>query len=398
MEKSLGAPKGTPLVGHLGLSLYYAGFFLVGGVLAPFWPMFLSGRGLNATAIGILLALTLWVRALSGPALARLADAVGRPRLIVILATGFALPVLFAFFPARGFAALLALNLLFQTLFAGCLPLAEATALRAASAHRGYGRIRLWGSFSFVVAAIAGGFVLEGRVTLRPETILWLVILCIALVWLTTFALPDLRAVRSPRTHRPFRDLFRSRPFLLVIAAAGLIHGAHAILYGFGSLHWSAAGLPKWQIGLLWAEGTLAEIVLFAFGGRLVNRLGPVWLLALGGGTGTLRWGVIASTSSLAALVPIQLLHGLSFGAMHLGVMLYFARHLPDSQINAAQSLYAGLTNGAVMGACMMLAGLLFYNFGGAAFWAAAGLSALSLPLLWWLVASQPPRPDYAGT
>ena len=51
------------------------------------------------------------------------------------------------------------------------------------------------------------------------------------------------------------------------------------MLYGFGSLRWLQAGYSEDAIGVLWAIGVVAEVILFAFGGVLVQRLGPVGLL-----------------------------------------------------------------------------------------------------------------------
>ena len=40
----------------LRLSGYYAAIFLIVGVKSPFWPVFLSGRGLGAREIALLFA------------------------------------------------------------------------------------------------------------------------------------------------------------------------------------------------------------------------------------------------------------------------------------------------------------------------------------------------------
>jgi PPP family 3-phenylpropionic acid transporter len=174
-----------------------------------------------------------------------------------------------------------------------------------------------------------------------------------------------------------------------MILAAGLIHGGHAVQFGFGSLRWAEAGYPSWLIGLLWAEASAAEILLFAYGGRLVERLGPSWLLGLAGALGALRWLVLGSTTELWAVVQVQLLNAANFGAMHLGAMLFIAKAVGPGYANMAQSLYSGLTFGAMMGGAMLLSGWLYAWSPFGAYAAAAAMSlggagaALALALTW---------------
>ena len=69
--------------------------------------------------------------------------------------------------------------------------------------------------------------------------------------------------------------LFGSKSFRLAVGGTALIQGAHAAYYGFAALFWRSQGLSDTVIGLLIAEGIVAEILLFARGRRLVERLGP---------------------------------------------------------------------------------------------------------------------------
>src|SRR5690606_17254902 len=83
--------------------------------------------------------------------------------------------------------------------------------------------------------------------------------------------------------------LARHPAFLLFLLAASMAQASHAVYYGFSALHWRASGLSETVIGLLWAEGVIAEILLFAVGARVTARIGPAALLALAGAAGMLR-------------------------------------------------------------------------------------------------------------
>ena len=128
-------------------------------------------------------------------------------------------------------------------------------------------------------------------------------------------------------------------------------------------------------IGWLWAIGVVAEVVLFAAGGRLVARLGPAGLLALAGAAGILRWSVLAFTTALVPLALVQVLHAFTFGAAHLGAMHFIARIAAPEWAASAQGLYTALSTGLIMGAMMLAAGWLYESAGGLGFLVMAGAS-----------------------
>src|SRR5882672_10313651 len=73
------------------LALLYAAFFLTAGWHMPLFPLWLSARGLDAAAIGFVLAAFQLVRIVATPAGTRLADRYGSlNRAIAIAAAGMA--------------------------------------------------------------------------------------------------------------------------------------------------------------------------------------------------------------------------------------------------------------------------------------------------------------------
>ena len=128
-------------------------------------------------------------------------------------------------------------------------------------------------------------------------------------------------------------------------------------------------------IAALWALGVLAEIVLFAFSGRLPAFFQPMVLIAIGALGATLRWGGMAFDPPVAALPFLQLLHALSFGATHLGAVTYIARYAPAGQSARAQG-YLSIAMGVTLAAAMGLSGALYASSAGLAY-AAMALAAI---------------------
>ncbi|MEX1082993.1 MAG: MFS transporter, partial [Xanthobacteraceae bacterium] len=120
--------------------------------------------------------------------------------------------------------------------------------------------------------------------------------------------------------------------------------------------------------------GVIAEITLFALSGRLPPALSATALLLAGGLGAVLRWTAMALGPPAAALPILQCLHGLSFGATHLGAVLFVARTAPPGLSATAQGNLA-VVLGAVMALSMGLSGLLYGAFGARAY---AGMALMA--------------------
>ena len=237
--------------------------------------------------------------------------------------------------------------------------------------------MRLWGSIAFIVAAVGAGQLLVGR---DENLILWLIVATLALTIGATAGLP---AASTPAPtvdgsrRSPILGLLSNRVFVIFLVAVGMVQASHAAYYGFATLHWRAAGLSDGAIGALWAEGVVAEIVLFAFSGAIAKRFGPARLLLIGAAAGVVRWGVLGWTADLAVVAAVQWLHALTFAATHLGAMHFLVRAIPREHSATAQTLYAALGVGVLMGVAMIISGEIYGALAGAAFYAMAVMSAL---------------------
>jgi PPP family 3-phenylpropionic acid transporter len=365
------------------LAAFYGALFAGVGIGLPFWPVWLNAQGLTAGEIGSLLAAATVARILMSPLVARVADRTGERKRLIVLLFAISGGCWTLFLVAHGFWALLAISIAAQSASAAAMPLFDDMTLGATRAHAlEYGKIRLAGSITFLATAFAGGLFLAGR---PAGDVLALLLAAAALSFVTALQLPDLRA-----THRLSVDLIggfarvlRRRGFQLLFVASGLIQASHMALYGFGTIHWRAAGLSDGFIGFLWAEGVIAEIVLFWYGAPMLRRVSPAALIALGGGAGALRWLVTGLTVDPAALVGLQALHGVSFGATHLGTMHYLRDHAPAGLSATAQGLHSALPTALFGGLTMLAAGRLFGVLGAGVFQAMAVLAALGVVAAW---------------
>jgi PPP family 3-phenylpropionic acid transporter len=351
------------------LALLYAAISLFAGVQLPFFPLWLKAKGLDATTIGLVLAVPMMVRVIAIPLTAREADRRDalRAALIVVAAASVVGYLLLAF--AEGAAAILAAFALASLAATPVMPLADTYALKGLGQRgRAYGPVRLWGSAAFIVGNFAAGLATD---VMAPRYLIWLIVAGVAIVALATLPLEPLTTPATGAAAVPRKTLLRDPAFLAVIIGGSLIQSSHAVYYAFSTLAWHARGLDGSAIGALWALGVVAEIVLFALQSRLPRALTPNALLILGALGATLRWSVMAFDPPVAALPFLQLLHAASFGATHLGAVTFIARHAPPGQAASAQGYYA-IAQGAAMAAATGVSGWLFGAFGSAAYGAMA--------------------------
>ena len=316
----------------------------------------------------------------AGPGWGWMADRVGRPRLLLaVAAAGAALGG--ALLPATSGSASVLAAVAFQGVASAALsPLTDALSLALAKLGRlDYGRTRAWGSASFMAATAAGGLLLQATGTVAVPGVL-----------LAGYGLAACLAVLLPTADRAqaapggwgIIELLRLPAFQLTLLATALIQGAHAAYYSFAPLYWRSHGISDAVIGLLVAEGIVAEIALFVWGRGLVERLGPARLTALAAGFSVLRWGATAATTDLAALAVVQTLHAGTFALQHLSTMQVL-RALPAARAGLAQTVVAAFGFSAATGLLTWVSGVLYARVGGGTFLvmaAVGGAAALLVP------------------
>lgn len=365
------------------LAALFGALFLVYGISMPYLPVWLDWRGLSAAEISVVSATPSFVRLLLTPSLAFMADRSGSHRAMVICLAWLALAAALALSRQDQFWPILAASVVLSIAVSTVMPLADAVTLSGVrSAGIDYGRVRLWGSVTFVAASALGGLAIE---RFGPGAVVWMLAGAAALTAAATHVLPGaVPPAQSAATAAPRLDMagalsFARHPvFLLFAATAAAGQASHAVLYAFGTLHWRAQGIAPDVIGLLWAIGVIAEICLFALAGDASRRLGAVALLLAGTGLAVVRWLVMALDPPLAVLVPLQALHAASFAAVHLGTMQFIARAVGDSGAGTAQALVATVI-GTTIGLCTLLAGWLYGRYSGGAYLAMAVVAGLGV-------------------
>jgi MFS transporter, PPP family, 3-phenylpropionic acid transporter len=366
------------------LSAFYLFYFGAIGVFVPFFSFYLQGEGFGAVAIGQLMAIPMAMRVLAPGLWGWAADRSGRRDLTLrvgaLLAGGGAALLL----GASSFLAVALALAAFSLPWSGLLPQFEATTL----SHLGdrpqrYGHVRLWGSVGFILAVLLGGLLFQGeRIAAVPAALLLLVAATAAAVW----RVPPARVPAAAHEPGGFGAALR-RPWVLALLLVCILQqAAFGPYYVFFTIYLDELGYGTGMAGFLWAWGVAAEILMFIYTPRLIERFGSRGLLVFALGVSVLRWLLTAwVATSLPLLLFAQTLHMAAFGLFHAVAVLLVHRAFTGRLQGRGQALYSAVGFG-VGGALGSLASGYAWSLGGAAAaWTGAALVATAaMAVAWW--------------
>lgn len=365
------------------IGAFYFAFFGALGVFLPYFSLWLVAHGLSRAEATRILSLVPLMSLVAPPVAGLVADARRARGLVLRLASLGAFAAFLCFFVVRARVALYAATALFAFARAPITALVDATTLEHVRHHGGsYGRIRLWGSLGFLLTALAAGTLVErdgtGAVVVAGA---WGLGLAAALA----FALPSPPPAHDERAVGAWLHLLGDARWWLFFVAAALGYMATAAYDSGFSLHLTALGYGGRFIGVAWATGVAAEIVLMAASRRLMDAVGVERLFALTLVAGAVRWTLLSRVTSPVAILCLQPLHGITFGLFWVaGVTLVRARG--HAAPTAAQGLFSAAVGlGSLVG--MNLTGRLLEAGGGPLLYAAAGACAAVGAIAAWLYA-----------
>ncbi|SEQ88672.1 MFS transporter, PPP family, 3-phenylpropionic acid transporter [Azotobacter beijerinckii] len=367
----------TPALPYWRLSGFYFFYFALLGATAPFFSLYFDHLGFSAARIGELLAIPMLMRCLAPNLWGWLGDASGRRLAIVRLGALCTLGAFALIFVGQSYAWLALVMALHAFFWHAVLPQFEVITLahlREQSAR--YSQLRLWGSIGFIVAVVGLGQLFEWLgLGIFPRVI----VLIMGGIVLGSFWVPN--AQPETRTGQQEQGGFIAqlrRPgvpaFYACVALMQLSHGPY---YTFLSLHLEALGYGRGLIGLLWALGVLAEILLFLAMAALLQRFSLRRLLLASFLLAALRWLLLGNLADhLAILLPVQLMHAATFGCFHVAAIHFVQRSFGARQQGQGQALYATLSGvGGAFGA--LYSGYSWTSLGPAWTFALASLAAL---------------------
>lgn len=313
----------------------------------PYWSLYLGSFGFGAETVGVLMGMLHATRILAPSLWGWLADRSGRRMLIVRLGGCCAWLVFALIFWAETPFYIALVTLGFSFFWNAILAQFEVVTLRhlGKEKHR-YSRIRVWGSIGFIGAVIGTGWLLDWLdIRSLPLVLFGLLVL----IWLNTLIVGQRpEEVRQESAAVSVGAVMRQPQVIAFFAICFLVQFGHGPYYSFFSPMLESLGHDRGVIGVLWALGVIAEVVLFIWMHRVLERwsyrvimLASLWLSVL-------RWTLTALfPDQMVVLVFAQLLHAASFGSLHIVGIALVQHYFPPLTQGRGQAFFSSLGFGA---------------------------------------------------
>ena len=327
--------------------------FMATGVSMAFLSPYLRGMGLSGKQIATVLASVPLLNMGMPLAWAWLADHTHRHARVLSVAALGAFAGFVAFTMARTFRGMLLGYFCYATFGVGIGALVDSIAIARVHAGADYGRLRVWGSIGFVVSSVGAGARLTARASRAADP---LVPILIAGAFLGLFgASLQLRGTGEARARPRLADvraLLADRKFRLLLIVAPLHWIGCAPYNTFFGIFVKDRGLPPIVLGTALATGVVAEMFILMAFGRLHRRYGIETLLVVAFAGTSLRWALMPLVSHTAAVVGLQLFHGLTFGLFWGAGIALVGERVPPALRATGHSLFvvAMLGLGNVLG------------------------------------------------
>jgi MFS transporter, PPP family, 3-phenylpropionic acid transporter len=184
--------------------------------------------------------------------------------------------------------------------------------------------------------------------------------------------------------------------FLLPLVGWSMVFATHLVLNGFQALLWKEQGISELTIGLLIALGAASEAaMMFAFK-RFQARFPARVLILASAGVSVARWMAMGVSPDVVWLVPLQLLHSVTFALGFMGCVHFIANWTSEDIAAEAQSFFQVLQQGFSVVALVVF-GWLVGLMGAHAYFAAAGFAAMGGVLIWSSLQLMQPRAPQAS-
>ncbi len=370
---------------------FYVLLFSLTGANLPYMPVWLRDQGITAQQIGVILAVPLLLRSLSGPLSGLWADrfTLYRTPMVWLAAAACLFYGLMGLSDVYGpwrFAAFLILYACAYTCSTSISPMLDSMTLQLSRSHGfTYAIPRSVGSFAFIVADVLVGWLL---LVLPPDIILFWVVCAVGLMAiLGRIVLPP--EPRQDRSHlmpeaqdsgwARLKTLLATPGLAWLFMAIACLQASHSFYYAFSTLIWKEAGLSPVWCGYLWAIGVIGEIAYMMLGERFRRFMGPWRMILLAAAVTVFRWCLMMWDAPLWLLAASQLLHIFSFAATYMAGLELVYRLTPKGYEGLAQTINAAYSNGVMMGLGTLASGVAFAHLGLRGYGLMAGLAAVGL-------------------
>lgn len=344
------------------------------GIVLPYFNLYCYHIGLTGFQIGAVSALRSAVLVLFSMIWSALADRFLARKPIYTMCL-FASTMIWTFyFYTSGFWGIFIITLFYGIFYSPIISFLEAFTMDLLGEEKkSYGRIRAWGSISFIAVVMLLGRTIDH---FSVDIILPLVFIGSLIQTGMSFQIPKTGSFSEKPTLNQLKRLF-TRPVIWFLACSFLMLMSHGAYYGFFSIHLEHMGYSKTFIGAAWALASASEILVMINSKAIFSKCSIERVLTVSFFIAALRWASLIVARSPYLILISQILHALTYGAFHMGSILYIDSLAPQDSKTVGQAANNAVTYGLGLMTGFLISGSLYENAGSSGLFAASGLIAL---------------------
>jgi MFS family permease len=416
-------------------SFFYVFLFAAGAFVLPFYVVYLQSLGWSGTEIGALTLVQRLISFVSSPLLGQIADRTKRHRLVVFV-TSVATPLITGLVPivASSHVGVWIAILVSTFVRSGAVPVCDRSIVRwyklRGNLSARYGRVRLWGAVGWGLGSLLVGGIVDAiggqlYVLFVAHAICFFVFVLPALslvefppldsavmandingtvdaaaaeptdnvVPLEELAAKEEPTAAEPPAAEPAPVEVEAPPkgklwsaetviFFTIVLAQGVFMGIIATAL---FLYLTELGASTTLLGGTLLSTCVSEVPFFFFSDKIVKALTPHGVLVLASWCLALRlllYSAIPNYPALELILPVELLHGVTYACMWSAAVAYGAYVAPPHLEATVQGVMGGIYFGAGSGIGGALGGWAYGAYGGQATFRVAALVNVGVAML----------------
>ncbi len=325
------------------ISSQYFIYFGVLGIFLPYFNLYCYHLGFSGVQIGTLSGLRSVAMVIFPLVWGLLADRLNMRRPIYILCNFVSSAVWVMFLFTAEFWPMLAITAFYGIFYAPIISFLEAVTMDVLGAEKkSYGRIRAWGSISFIVMVLVLGKIID---LYAIDIILVLILAGSLMLAIISLGIPATQATKKDLLAPAARSLLDKRVMVFLFCAF-LMLVSHGAYYGFFSIHLANLGYGTFFIGLAWALASTAEILVMIKSDKIFGRFSLENVLFFSFLVAAARWIILFFLESPALILLSQVLHAVTYGTFHMASILYIDQLAPEKAKTLGQAVNNALTYG----------------------------------------------------
>ena len=366
---------------HLVIGSQYFLYFGVLGIFLPFFNLYCYHLGFSGFRIGILSAVRSLALILFPLIWGALADRLNARQPIYILCCFCSALIWMLYLFTVDFWPMLVISIFYGMFFSPIISFLEAFTMDILGKEKkSYGRIRVWGSISFIAVVVILGRIID---LYSVEIIVVLILAGSLMLSVISTQIPGIQTAKKKRLSAGAKSLL-DRGVLVFLFCAFLMLVSHGAYYGFFSIHLANLGFGSTFIGLTWALASAAEILVMLRSDQIFNRFSIKAVLIFSFMVAALRWLILFFVQSAAAILLTQVLHAVTYGTFHIASILYIDQLAPDRAKTLGQAVNNATSYGLGLMVGFFLNGYLYEITGSFALFIISALIALVGGLIFW--------------